>query len=57
MSRVLPSEDFDEEVETALAALAAAPPVAVRLGKAAFLRALETPLVPALDAMQAHCRC
>lgn len=54
VSRVLPTEDFDEEVESALAALAAAPPVAVRLGKAAFLRALETPLVPALDAMQAQ---
>ena len=38
----------------AVAALAAKPPVAVRLGKAAFVAALETPLVPALDAMQAQ---
>ncbi len=36
------------------AALAAKPPVAVRLGKAAFLGATETPLAPALEAMQAQ---
>lgn len=54
VSRVLPAETFDDEVEATVAALAAKPPVAVRLGKAAFFSALETPLVPALDAMQAQ---
>lgn len=54
VSRVLPSENFDSEVEAVIGALARKPPVAVRLGKAAFLSALETPLVPALEAMQAQ---
>src|SRR3954451_14212105 len=54
VSRVLPSSDFDSEVEATLEKLAGAPPVAVRLGKAAFLSALESPLLPALEAMQAQ---
>jgi enoyl-CoA hydratase len=54
VSRVLPADTFDQEVEDVLANLAGKPPVAVRLGKAAFLSALEMPLVPALDAMQAQ---
>ncbi len=54
VSRVLPASDFDAEVEATLDKLAGAPPVAVRLGKAAFLTALETPLLPALEAMQAQ---
>lgn len=54
VSRLLPAESFDTDVEGIVAGLAAKPPVAVRLGKAAFLSALETPLVPALEAMQAQ---
>jgi enoyl-CoA hydratase len=54
VSRVLPAESFDAEVESTLDALSRTPPVAVRLGKAAFLAALETPLAPALEAMQAQ---
>lgn len=54
VSRVLPAQSFDAEADEIIAALARKPPVAVRLGKAAFLSALETPLVPALDAMQAQ---
>ena len=55
VSRVLPSADFDSEVEATLEKLAGAPPVAVRLGKAAFLSALEMPAAArALDAMQAQ---
>jgi enoyl-CoA hydratase/carnithine racemase len=54
VSRVLPAERFDAEVEATVSALSRTPPVAVRLGKAAFLSALETPLVPALEAMQAQ---
>ena len=49
-----PDEAFAADVDDILAALARKPPVAVRLGKAAFLSALETPLVPALEAMQAQ---
>ena len=54
VSRVLPAESFDTDVDGYLAKLAAAPPAAVRLGKAAWLAAEETPLAPALDAMQAQ---
>jgi enoyl-CoA hydratase/carnithine racemase len=54
VSRVLPDESFASDVDGILAELARKPPVAVRLGKAAFLSALETPLVPALEAMQAQ---
>src|SRR4051794_24597586 len=54
VSRVLPADSFDSEVEDVVGSLARKPPVAVRLGKAAFLSALEMPLVPALEAMQAQ---
>lgn len=54
LSRVLPAADLARETEELVAALAAKPPVAVRLGKAAFTAALETPLAPGLEAMQAQ---
>jgi enoyl-CoA hydratase/carnithine racemase len=54
VSRVVPAETFDDDVEQALADLARTPPVAVRLGKAAFLAAQQMPLEPALEAMQAQ---
>ncbi|MDX6274755.1 MAG: hypothetical protein QOJ92_1965 [Frankiales bacterium] len=55
VSRVLPDEGFDEAVDAYVAKLAAAPPVAVRLGKAAWAAVSETPSLPAaLEAMQAQ---
>ena len=55
VSRVFPSESFDEDVRTYVAKLAAAAPVAVRLGKGAWTAAVETaPLPAALEAMQAQ---
>jgi enoyl-CoA hydratase/carnithine racemase len=54
VSRVFPAASFDQDVEVYVAQLAAAAPVAVRLGKAAWLAATETPLEPALEAMQAQ---
>ncbi len=54
LSRVVPAADLRAETEALVAALASKPPVAVRLGKAAFLAAMETPLAPGLDAMQAQ---
>ena len=55
LSRVVPGRRRCRARPTALvAALAAKPPVAVRLGKAAFVAAMETPLAPALEAMQAQ---
>jgi enoyl-CoA hydratase/carnithine racemase len=55
VSRVFPDETFDADVEAYVAKLAAAPPVAVRLGKAAWVAATETPSFPiALEAMQAQ---
>jgi len=54
VSRVLPAETFAGDAQAYAATLAARPPVAVRLGKAAFAAALETPLEPALEAMQAQ---
>lgn len=54
-SRVYPDDVFDAEVDAYVARLAARPPVAVRLGKAAWSAATETPgLAPALEAMQAQ---
>ena len=52
VSRVV--ADLPGETEQLVAALAAKPPVAVRLGKAAFLAAMETTLAPGLEAMQAQ---
>lgn len=55
VSRVLPDEGFDAAVDAYLAKVAAAPPVAVRLGKAAWTAVGETPsLTAALEAMQAQ---
>jgi enoyl-CoA hydratase/carnithine racemase len=52
VSRVV--EDLPAETEALVAALAAKPPVAVRLGKAAFRAAMESSLPAGLDAMQAQ---
>ncbi len=54
LSRVVDPAALQAELEQLCAQLAAKPPVAVRLGKAAFHAALETPLTPALEAMQAQ---
>ena len=54
VSRVVPAAALDGEVDALVASLAAKPPVAVRLGKAAFAAAMESALAPALDAMQAQ---
>jgi enoyl-CoA hydratase len=54
VSRVLPAESFDADVAAYVDRLAAAPPIAVRLGKAAWVAVEETALAPALDAMQAQ---
>jgi enoyl-CoA hydratase len=54
LSRVVPATDLTAETEQLVTALAAKPPVAVRLGKAAFQSALEATLAPALEAMQAQ---
>lgn len=54
ISRVVPAAGLAPAVNALLAELAAKPPVAVRLGKAAFHAASETALAPALEAMQAQ---
>ncbi|MBL7501845.1 enoyl-CoA hydratase/isomerase family protein [Frankia sp. CNm7] len=55
VSRVVPAADLDKEVDELVGALAAKAPVAVRLGKAAFVAASDTPSLPlALTAMQAQ---
>src|SRR5439155_10406344 len=54
VSRVYPAETFAGDVEAYVGKLAAAPPVAVRPGKAAWTTAEEAPLAPALEAMQAQ---
>jgi enoyl-CoA hydratase len=55
VSRVFPAASFDADVAAYVAKLAAAAPVAVRLGKAAWTAAVETaPLPAALEAMQAQ---
>jgi enoyl-CoA hydratase/carnithine racemase len=55
VSRVFPDATFEADVDTYVAKLAAAAPVAVRLGKAAWVSATETPSLPAaLEAMQAQ---
>ena len=53
-SRVVPPERLDAEVDGLAADLAAKPPVAVAMGKAAFVAAQEMTLGPALAAMQAQ---
>ena len=52
VSRVV--TDLSAETEALVAALAAKPPVAVRLGKAAFRAAMESSLDAGLEAMQAQ---
>jgi enoyl-CoA hydratase/carnithine racemase len=55
VSRVFGDETFDVEVDAYVAKIAASPPVAIRLGKAAWIAATETPALPvALEAMQAQ---
>jgi enoyl-CoA hydratase len=54
VSRVVDRDQLDAEVGRLLTALAAKPPVAVRLGKAAFAAALESSLAAGLEAMQAQ---
>jgi enoyl-CoA hydratase len=55
VSRVLPDAGFDDAVDGYVAKLATAAPVAVRLGKAAWVAAAETTSLPAaLEAMQAQ---
>ena len=54
VSRVVPAASLAAETATLTAALADKPPVAVRLGKAAFQAAMDSGLAPALEAMQAQ---
>jgi len=55
VSRVFPAETFDADVDAYVDKVANAAPVAVRLGKAAWVAAAETgPLPAALEAMQAQ---
>ena len=54
VSAVHPAESFDADVKAYVGKLAAAPPVAVRLGKAAWQTVEEATLGPALEAMQAQ---
>lgn len=54
VSRVVAAEALDEQVDELCAQLAAKPPVALRLGKAAFAAAQEASLAAALAAMQAQ---
>ena len=54
LSRVVPAASLIEETEALVAALAAKPPVAVRLGKAAFHAAMDSSLEAGLAAMQAQ---
>jgi enoyl-CoA hydratase/carnithine racemase len=55
VSRVFDDETFDADVEAYVAKLASSPPLAVRLGKAAWIAATETTSLPiALEAMQAQ---
>jgi len=54
VSRVVPAAALDEEVDALVRRLAAAAPVAVRLGKQSWVAAQQTPLEPALQALQAQ---
>jgi len=54
LSRVVPAADLARETDELVRALAAKPPAAVRLGKAAFLAAMESSLPAGLAAMQAQ---
>lgn len=54
VSRVVTPETLDGEVSALMTSLASKPPVAMRLGKAAFAAAQESTLVAGLEAMQAQ---
>jgi enoyl-CoA hydratase/carnithine racemase len=54
VSRVVPAGDLAAETAQLAESLAAKPPVAVRLGKAAFHAAMESSLTAGLEAMQAQ---
>jgi len=54
VSRVVPAADLVAVTDELVASIADKPPVAVRLGKAAFRGALDASLPVALDAMQAQ---
>jgi len=54
VSRVLAAETFAADVDAYVERLVGLPPVAVRLGKAAWIAVEETPLAPGLEAMQAQ---
>ncbi|HVW79328.1 MAG TPA: enoyl-CoA hydratase-related protein [Mycobacteriales bacterium] len=55
VSRVFPDASFDAEFDGYVGKLASSAPVAIRLGKAAWVSATETPSLPAaLEAMQAQ---
>jgi enoyl-CoA hydratase len=55
VSRVFADATFEADVEAYIAKLAASPPAAIRLGKAAWIAATETTSLPiALEAMQAQ---
>lgn len=54
ISRVVPAADLATETASLVESLAAKPPVAVRLGKAAFHAAMDSSLTAALEAMQAQ---
>ena len=54
LSRVVPAASLREDVEELVQALAAKPPVAVRLGKAAFAAAMDSSYEAGLAAMQAQ---
>ena len=54
ISRVVPAEGLAAETSALMASLVQKPPVAVRLGKAAFKAALESSLPAGLEAMQAQ---
>lgn len=54
ISRVVPAAELRQQEQELAGQLAAKPPVAVRMGKAAFQAAMETTLAPGLEAMQAQ---
>lgn len=54
LSRVVPSAELAAHTEALVRELAGKPPVAVRLGKAAFTAAMESSLAAGLEAMQAQ---
>jgi enoyl-CoA hydratase/carnithine racemase len=54
ISRVVPAASLVSETTALMSSLAGKPPVAVRLGKAAFRAALESSLSAGLEAMQAQ---